>query len=113
MTRQTIDEAELKFDANGLLPAVVQDSASGDVLMVAFVSRESLKKTLETGETWFWSRSRGELWHKGTTSGNTQRVVSIAVDCDGDALLIKVEPRGPACHTGMRTCFFQTLEPGM
>src|SRR5215510_4596857 len=105
MTRQTIDEAELKFDANGLLPAVVQDSASGDVLMVAFVSRESLKKTRETGETWFWSRSRGELWHKGATSGNTQRVVHIAEDCDRDALVVTVEPQGPACHTGSDSCF--------
>lgn len=91
------------------MPAVVQDAATGEVLMVAYVSPESLNKTLETGETWFWSRSREELWHKGETSGNTQRVVSIEVDCDGDTLLIKVEPKGPACHTGARTCFFQNL----
>jgi phosphoribosyl-AMP cyclohydrolase / phosphoribosyl-ATP pyrophosphohydrolase len=101
---------EVQFDSRGLVPAVVQDAATGEVLMLAYMSRESLVKTAETGETWFWSRSRGELWHKGATSGHTQRVVAIALDCDGDTLLVKVEPRGPACHTGAQTCFFRSLD---
>jgi phosphoribosyl-ATP pyrophosphohydrolase/phosphoribosyl-AMP cyclohydrolase len=101
--------ARLKLDDRGLIPAVVQDSATGAVLMLAYMNGQSISKTLETGETWFWSRSRGELWHKGETSGNTQRVVAISIDCDGDALLIRVEPRGPACHTGERSCFFRSL----
>ena len=101
---------EVRFDERGLVPAIVQDAATGEVLMLAYMNRESLTKTLETDETWFWSRSRGELWHKGATSGNTQRVVSIAADCDGDTLLIKVEPRGPACHTGARSCFFRSFD---
>ena len=98
---------EVKFDERGLAPAIVQDAATGEVLMLAYVNAESLEKIMETGETWFWSRSRSQLWHKGATSGNTQRVVSLGVDCDRDTLLIKVEPRGPACHTGARTCFFR------
>ena len=77
--------------------------------MLAYMNRESLSKTIESGETWFWSRSRSQLWHKGETSGNSQRVISIALDCDGDTLLIRVEPRGPACHTGARSCFFRTI----
>ena len=101
---------DVRFDERGLVPVIVQDAATGEVLMMAYMNRESLAKTLATGETWFWSRSRGELWHKGATSGNTQRVVSVAVDCDGDTLLVRVEPRGPACHTGARTCFFRALE---
>lgn len=88
-----------------LTPAIVQDANSGAVLMLAYMSEESLQKTIETGETWFWSRSRNELWHKGATSGNTQRVVNIAHDCDDDALLITVVPNGPACHTGTMSCF--------
>lgn len=100
----------IKFNEFGLLPAIVQDSVTGEVLMMAYMNVESLAKTLETGETWFWSRSRGELWHKGATSGNTQRVVTISIDCDGDTLLIKVQPNGPACHTGARSCFFRDLE---
>jgi len=100
----------VRFDGRGLVPAIVQDAGSGEVLMMAYMNRESLKVTLETGETWFWSRSREELWHKGATSGNSQRVISVSVDCDGDALLIKVEPRGPACHTGERSCFFTPLD---
>jgi phosphoribosyl-ATP pyrophosphohydrolase/phosphoribosyl-AMP cyclohydrolase len=99
----------LSFDERGLVPAVVQDAATGEVLMLAYMNDESVAKTIETGETWFWSRSRSALWHKGETSGNTQRVVSIEIDCDGDTLLIRVEPRGPACHTGKRTCFFRSL----
>lgn len=98
----------LKFDDHGLITAIVQDDETSDVLMVAHMNAESLAKTLQTGETWFWSRSRRELWHKGATSGNTQRVVDIRLDCDGDALLVRVNPQGPACHTGQRTCFFQT-----
>ena len=100
----------VKFDQHGLVPAIVQDSDTGEVLMLAYMNAESLAKTFETGETWFWSRSRSELWHKGATSGNTQRVVSISIDCDGDTLLVKVEPRGPACHTGERSCFFRSLD---
>jgi phosphoribosyl-AMP cyclohydrolase / phosphoribosyl-ATP pyrophosphohydrolase len=99
----------LKVDEQGLVPAIIQDAANGEVLMMAYMNSESLAKTLETRETWFWSRSRSELWHKGATSGNTQHVVSMAVDCDGDTLLIKVEPRGPACHTGEQSCFFRNL----
>jgi phosphoribosyl-AMP cyclohydrolase / phosphoribosyl-ATP pyrophosphohydrolase len=99
----------IQFDERGLVPAVVQDAATGEVLMLAYMNAESLAKTVATDETWFWSRSRGELWHKGATSGNTQRVVSISVDCDGDTLLVRVEPRGPACHTGARTCFFRSI----
>ena|ERR1700754_428964 len=100
----------VKFDERGLVPAVVQEAATGEVLMLAYMNRESLAQTIQTRETWFWSRSRGELWHKGATSGNTQRVVSIAIDCDGDTLLVKVEPQGPACHTGAPTCFFRSLD---
>ena len=98
------------FDERGLVPAIVQDAGDGEVLMLAYMNRESLALTLESRETWFWSRSRSELWHKGATSGNSQRVVSVSVDCDGDALLVKVEPRGPACHTGERACFFRALD---
>ena len=101
---------EVRFDDRGLVPAIVQDAATGEVLMLAYMNRESLVKTMATNETWFWSRSRGELWHKGATSGNTQRVVSVAVDCDGDTLLVRVEPQGPACHTGAPTCFFRALD---
>ena len=100
----------LKFNSNELITTVIQDASSKDVLMVAWMSAESLQKTLESGETWFWSRSRQELWHKGATSGNTQRVVEIRYDCDGDTLLVLVEPAGPACHTGNRTCFYRALE---
>ncbi|HKX28239.1 MAG TPA: bifunctional phosphoribosyl-AMP cyclohydrolase/phosphoribosyl-ATP diphosphatase HisIE [Blastocatellia bacterium] len=97
----------LKFDERGLITAIVQDQGTQEVLMVAYMNAESLAKTLQTGETWFWSRSRQELWHKGETSGNTQRVIDVRLDCDGDAVLIRVEPRGPACHTGQRTCFYR------
>jgi len=102
--------SKLKWDENGLLPAVVQDAATNQVLMVAYVSAESLAKTLETGETVFWSRSRRELWHKGATSGSVQRVREIRVDCDADTLLMLVDPAGPACHTGEVSCFFRTLQ---
>ncbi len=100
---------EIKFDANGLVPAIVQDAETKDVLMLAYMNQESLQRTIETGETVFWSRSRRELWHKGATSGNVQQVVEIKVDCDQDALLIRVHPAGPACHTGNQTCFYTDL----
>jgi phosphoribosyl-ATP pyrophosphohydrolase/phosphoribosyl-AMP cyclohydrolase len=99
------DTAGLKFDANGLIPTVIQASETGKVLMVAWMNQESLLQSLEKGETVFFSRSRNELWHKGATSGNTQRIVSIVTDCDRDTLLIQVEASGPACHTGTDSCF--------
>ena len=99
----------LKFDSNGLITTVVQDAATKDVLMVAWMNAETLQRTIESGETWFWCRSRQELWHKGATSGNTQKVVEIRYDCDGDTLLVLVEPAGPACHTGAQSCFFRNL----
>jgi phosphoribosyl-ATP pyrophosphohydrolase/phosphoribosyl-AMP cyclohydrolase len=95
----------VKWDALGLAPAIVQDAASGEVLMLAWMNRESLRQTLDTGLATFWSRSRGELWVKGATSGNTQAVHSVRLDCDQDAILVRVEPAGPACHTGARSCF--------
>ncbi|MBS7158555.1 MAG: phosphoribosyl-AMP cyclohydrolase [Collinsella sp.] len=101
---------ELSFDGRGLIPCVVQQHDTGEVLMVAWMNAESLRLTLETGTTWFWSRSRQELWNKGATSGNMQRIVSIAADCDGDTLLARVDSPGPACHTGSRSCFFNTVE---
>lgn len=100
----------LTFDDRGLLPAVVQDAATGEVLMVAWMNAEALRRTRATGEAWFWSRSRAELWRKGATSGNTMRVQEIRVDCDDDTLLLKVNPAGPACHTGERSCFYRTLD---
>jgi phosphoribosyl-AMP cyclohydrolase len=99
----------IRWDASDLVTAVVQDAHTRQVLTVAYMNRESLARTLEIGETVFWSRSRGELWHKGATSGNTQRVIEIRVDCDGDALLVLVEPAGPACHTGATSCFYRSL----
>lgn len=95
---------------SGLLPTVVQDEATKEVLMVAWMNEESFYKTVETGETWFWSRSRQELWHKGGTSGHVQRVVRMKLDCDGDTLLVLVKPEGPACHTGANSCFFNDIE---
>jgi len=100
---------EIKYNSNGLVPAIVQDAETKEVLMLAYMNAESLRLTVETGETWFWSRSRGELWHKGATSGNVQRVVEVRVDCDADTLLILVNPAGPACHTGERTCFYRNI----
>lgn len=101
--------SQIQYDANGLVPAIVQDSLTNEVLMLAYMNSESLSRTLESGETWFWSRSRKELWHKGATSSNVQRVVDIRVDCDADTLLIRVQPAGPACHTGSQTCFYRAL----
>ena len=97
--------SNLKFDAQGLIPAIVQDARTRQVLTLAYMNSESLMRTIETKETWFWSRSRSELWHKGETSGNTQQVVEIIPDCDGDSLVVLVEPSGPACHTGATSCF--------
>ncbi|MFJ8236704.1 bifunctional phosphoribosyl-AMP cyclohydrolase/phosphoribosyl-ATP diphosphatase HisIE [Ureibacillus sp. NPDC094379] len=99
----------LKFDEKGLITAVVQDAQSKEVLTVAYMNEESLQKTIETGETWFYSRSREELWHKGETSGNTQKVVSIKADCDQDALVVEVLPAGPACHNGTTSCFTESI----
>jgi phosphoribosyl-AMP cyclohydrolase / phosphoribosyl-ATP pyrophosphohydrolase len=96
---------KLKFDEQGLIPAVVQDASTREVLTLAYMNVESIARTMETKETWFWSRSRGELWHKGEASGNTQSVVEIILDCDGDAIVVLVNPAGPACHTGDTSCF--------
>jgi phosphoribosyl-ATP pyrophosphohydrolase/phosphoribosyl-AMP cyclohydrolase len=101
---------DMNFDAAGLIPAVVQDARTRRVLMLAYMNAKSLRKTLETRETWFWSRSRSSLWHKGETSGNTQRVVDVFLDCDGDALTVLVVPNGPACHTGAESCFHNEIQ---
>ena len=101
----TFDPKSVKFDEHGLVPAIVQDAHTREVLTLAYMNEESLARTLETGQTWFWSRSRNELWHKGETSGNTQNVVHMASDCDHDAIVVLVDPAGPACHTGARSCF--------
>lgn len=103
-------QSQIKWDANGLVPAVVQDAQSKEVLMLAYMNAESLQKSIESGSTWFWSRSRGELWNKGATSGHTQRIESMAYDCDGDTLLVRVVQQGPACHTGSYSCFFNGIE---
>jgi phosphoribosyl-ATP pyrophosphohydrolase/phosphoribosyl-AMP cyclohydrolase len=100
---------KIGFDERGLVPCVAQDWTTGEVLTLAYMNREALDRTLETGEVHFWSRSRGELWHKGQTSGNVQRLRSLRYDCDADALLALVDPAGPACHTGERTCFYRTI----
>src|ERR1700754_1791510 len=100
-----MDLKDIRFDQDGLVPAIVQDARTREVLTLAYMNQESLTRTLETSDTWFWSRSRKELRHKGETSGNTQRVVSLATDCDNDAIVVLVEPAGPACHTGARSCF--------
>ncbi len=102
--------SEIKYDANGLVPAIVQDAETKEILMMAYMNEESLKLTFEKGETVFWSRSRNELWHKGATSGNIQKVIEVCVDCDADTLLILVHPAGPACHTGERTCFYRSIK---
>lgn len=101
----------LKFNADGLIPAIAQDHATGEVLMMAWMNRESLRRTLETGLATYWSRSRSEFWVKGLTSGHTQRVLSVSVDCDADALLLKIEQVGAACHENYRSCFFRDLSP--
>ena len=101
--------SEIKFDTNGLIPAIVQDAETKEILMLAYMNQESVQLTLDKGEIVFWSRSRKELWHKGATSGNIQKVVEIKVDCDADTLLVLVNPAGPACHTGERSCFYRNL----
>lgn len=106
---EKLSPGSINFDGERLLPAVVQDATSGAVLMLAYMNAEALDRTLATGEAHFWSRSRSEIWHKGATSGNVQRVIAIRVDCDGDALLLQVAPAGPACHTGESTCFYREL----
>lgn len=109
-----MDQAELcaavRYNDAGLVAAIIQDARTHQVLMMAWMNAESLQRTLALGETVFWSRSRQEYWHKGATSGNVQKVVSLSVDCDGDVLLIQVDPAGPACHTGAVSCFYRTLE---
>jgi phosphoribosyl-ATP pyrophosphohydrolase/phosphoribosyl-AMP cyclohydrolase len=107
-----MDDAAIAYDEQGLVPCVIQDWATGEVLTLAYMNAQALERTRATGQLHLWSRSRGELWHKGETSGNTQAVKAIRYDCDGDALLALVEPAGPACHTGNRTCFYRgELEP--
>lgn len=101
---------ELTYDDRGLLPAIVQDAATEAVLMLAWVDSEALRRTLESKTTWFWSRSRREYWNKGATSGNFQKVVEVRYDCDADAVLMRVEPAGPACHTGEYSCFYRSFD---
>jgi phosphoribosyl-ATP pyrophosphohydrolase/phosphoribosyl-AMP cyclohydrolase len=110
VTEHTVNLDIIRWDERGLAPAIIQDDLTGQVLMMAYMNREALQKTLETGETHFWSRSRQELWHKGATSGNRQKVRSIHYDCDNDTLLVLVDPAGPACHTGEVTCFHHRLD---
>ena len=100
----------LKYDKKGLIPAIIQNAASGKVLMLGYINKESLEKTLKTGHVWFYSRSRQELWQKGETSGNYLNVRAILKDCDEDTLLIQVDPAGPTCHTGAESCFYRTLD---
>ena len=104
-----LELAKIKFDEHGLVPAVVQDVKTNAVVMLAYMNKESLQLTVQTGYTWFWSRSRQELWNKGATSGNLQKVVEMYYDCDGDALLVKAELNGPACHTGEYSCFHNLI----
>ena len=107
-----MDLTQIKFDEQGLVPAITQDAENGEVLMQAYMNAESLRLTLETGKMTYWSRSRQQIWVKGETSGNTQQVVEFRIDCDGDTLLFKVHQKGGACHTGFRTCFFRRNEGG-
>ena len=107
---EAVSITSLKFDAQGLIPAIVQDAETHQVLMLAYMNAESLQLTLSTRETYFWSRSRNELWHKGAASGNIQPIVEVSVDCDADTLLIRVHPAGPACHAGNQTCFYRHAE---
>jgi phosphoribosyl-AMP cyclohydrolase len=110
MDRQTSIIDSVHFNSAGLVPAIVQDAESGRVLMMAWMDRAGLEKTIETGETWFYSRSRKESWHKGGTSGHIQKVISIQIDCDGDTLLIMARQVGGACHNGYFSCFYRTLD---
>lgn len=109
---ETTDRLNPRWDANGLITAVATDAKSGNVLMVAMMNAEALERTLATGEVHYWSRSRGELWHKGATSGNVQKLVEARIDCDQDAIWLKVESAGPACHTGEASCFFRRIGEG-
>jgi phosphoribosyl-AMP cyclohydrolase len=104
-----VNPADLVFDERGLLPAIVQDAKTRDVLMLAWVDEEAVRRTLDSGTTWFWSRSRNEYWNKGATSGNVQKVTEVRYDCDKDAILMLVDPAGPACHTGETTCFYRSF----
>lgn len=111
MSLTDAQRAEIRFDDAGLIPAIVQQHDTGEVLMMAWMDDEALGRTLDQRETWFWSRSRGEYWHKGATSGNTQAVIDVHLDCDGDALLVRVDQGdGVACHTGARTCFHRNMD---
>ena len=103
--------AELRFDAEGLVPAIAQRAGTGEVLMLAYMNRAALEESLATGRVCYWSRSRRQLWRKGESSGHVQRLVAVAVDCDGDALLLTVDQTGPACHTGAQSCFFKRHQP--
>ncbi|HIG21210.1 MAG TPA: phosphoribosyl-AMP cyclohydrolase [Henriciella marina] len=105
-------ELRPRFNADGLIPAVAQDSATGEVLMMAWMNEEALRQTIETGEATYFSRSRGKLWRKGETSGNTQSVDEVLIDCDQDTLLLKVSQKGPACHTDRKSCFYRKVSPG-
>jgi phosphoribosyl-AMP cyclohydrolase len=107
-----IDPKDLTFDDRGLLPAIVQDASTKQVLMLAWVDEEAVRRTLDTKTTWFWSRSRSEYWNKGATSGNTQKVHDVLYDCDADAVLMLVDPAGPACHTGEVSCFYRSMSAG-
>lgn len=108
----SFDPASLKYDANGLIPCIAQDHATGDVLMMAWMTAEAVARTVESGRVTYWSRSRGAFWVKGETSGHTQRLVELRVDCDRDALLALVEQEGPACHTNRRSCFYTAVRSG-
>lgn len=108
----SFDPATLKFDANGLIPAIAQDHATGEVLMLAWMNAESIARTLATGQVTYWSRSRGAFWAKGETSGHVQRLIEMRIDCDRDCLLMLVDQAGPACHTNRRSCFFTALREG-
>ena len=105
-----IDLGELKYNADGLIPCIVQDAETLEVLMMAWMNEETIRQTLEIGETVFWSRSRQEIWHKGATSGNIQKLIELRYDCDKDTLLALVKPAGPACHTGERSCFYRKIQ---
>ena len=107
---ETVVDVELKFDAAGLVPAICQDNATGDILMLGYMNSESFNRTLTSGTVWFYSRSRRELWNKGSTSGNYLRVVDLVADCDRDALLVRVNPAGPTCHKGVRSCFHNPID---
>jgi len=107
--RETSTQLDPKWDSSGLITAIATDAATGELLMVAHMNKEALAATLATGEAHYWSRSRAELWHKGATSGHTQKIVEMRIDCDQDALWLKVNPAGPACHTGTRSCFYRKV----